>query len=100
MSTVTPAWQCSNCGEWHDCEDYALECCAPAAVDGWKCEACGDYHKLKDNAVGCCGYLCSACQQWGDSDSLCESCGHDIGADINTPTPAELEAAGQQRLAL
>lgn len=98
MSTVSNAYQCSNCGDWHDYEESAIECCAPSAIAGWKCDACGDYHKLKANAENCCGFQCAECGQYSDEKSICEACDHDMTMD--RATPAQLEAAGQQRLAL
>lgn len=99
MSTVLPVYQCSNCGDWHEAEDDARECCAPSVVCGWRCDACKDAHRLKENAEACCGNQCRECGEWNnDGTVICETCGHDPESD--PPTPTMLEAMGQQRLAL
>lgn len=99
MSAISAAYQCGNCAEWHDQEEEALECCAPTAIDGWKCDACGDHHKLKANAEACCGFQCAECAGWNDdADANCTHCGS-APAEFR-PSPAMLEAAGQQRLSL
>lgn len=98
MATISAAYRCGNCGEWHDCEEYALECCAPRADDGWKCDACGAYHKLKTGAQNCCNdvFKCLACDEPHETEEAASAC---CGIQYAyQPTPAELEAAGQQRL--
>jgi hypothetical protein len=73
-------FKCGECGDLHSCEYSALECCAPDAeeVDLWKCTECLSEYDDEDQARYCC-----------------------LDEDIVLPaTPGQLEAAGQQRLAL
>lgn len=97
MSSISAAWMCSACGDWHDDEDAAIDCCRPTFAEGWKCDACGEYHRLKANAENCCGHQCRECGEYSDdAGTVCEHCGHDTAND--PLSPATLEAHGQQRL--
>lgn len=74
------SFRCGDCGDLYSCEDSALACCAerPEEVKTWKCAECGDETDDEDMARYCC-----------------------LDEDIVLPpTPAQLEAAGQQRLSL
>ena len=71
-------WKCHECGEIHDYEDAAAECCQPEISKGYECPECGDFHRKEADAIDCCGY--------------------DEDAPPPPPTAAELEAAGQLRL--
>lgn len=76
-------YQCLECDELHDYERDAQRCCEPGIVEVelWRCAECGaDYGGSdgEDEARRCC---------WD-------------GVTLLSPTHAELEAAGQQRLAL
>lgn len=76
----TTAWRCGDCREWHEYEDDAISCCAllPDEVTSWKCTECGHISEDEDTARYCC-----------------------LDEDVVLPaTPAQLEAAGQQRLAI
>ena len=81
MSKPKLMWQCSECDELHDWEDDAMECCAPSVYQRWVCAGCEDAHCSEAEAEDCCA----------DSPDSPECSG---------PTAAELEAAGQQKLAL
>lgn len=74
---MNPAWKCSKCGDVHDDEEDAYECCRPAVVAGWLCPACNEFHVRKQDALDCCA-----------DESLLP---RQLTAD-------ELEAAGQLRL--
>jgi hypothetical protein len=77
---LSKAWRCNECGELHTCEDDAKVCCAPnvSQVVTWKCDECGYETENEEEARYCC-----------------------LDEDVVLPaTPAQLEAAGQQRLAL
>jgi len=76
--TRTTRYRCGECGELHDFEDDATACCAPDVTkeDCWKCSECGYVTDDEDEARHCC---------------LDEEV-------VLLPTPAQLEAAGQQRL--
>lgn len=78
--TRTNLYRCGKCGDLHDWEDEAIECCAPEAilVPSWKCAECGDVSADEDTARYCCL----------DEETVLPA------------TPAQLEAAGQERLAL
>lgn len=73
-------YRCPTCNEIHDSEWVAEDCCPPEAeeVTVWQCAECLDVHDTEDEARLCC---------WD-------------GETVLPPTPAELEAAGQQRLPL
>jgi len=76
----TSGFKCGDCGDLYSDEDSAVMCCAPNAeeADLWKCTECGGEHDDEDAARYCC-----------------------LDEDVVLPaTPAQLEAAGQQRLAL
>lgn len=72
------AWKCHECGEIHENEDDAYDCCRPEVSEGYLCPECGEFHRREQNALDCCE--------------------HDQDAPPPPPTAAELEAAGQQRL--
>lgn len=76
----TSGFKCGECGDLHTWEEDAQQCCAPTVeeFDLWKCGECGDEYDDEDQARYCC---------------LDE-------AIVLPATPAQLEAAGQQRLAI
>lgn len=69
-------YQCDGCGGIHEYEDDAESCCRPDVIKGYQCPECAEFHTTETDALNCCR----------EADT--------------TPiiTPAELEAAGQQRL--
>lgn len=76
----TSGFKCSECGELHTWEEDAQLCCPRdvSEVDMWKCTECGNEYDDEDQARYCC-----------------------LDEDIVLPaTAAQLEAAGQQRLAI
>lgn len=78
--TRSTKYRCTECGELHESEDYAQSCCAPDVkeVATWICAECGDETDDEEMARLCC-----------------------LDDDVVLPaTPAQLEAAGQQRLPL
>lgn len=78
--TRSTKYRCSECGELHTYEDDAQSCCAPDVkeVTTWICAECGDETDNEEMALHCC-----------------------LDEDVILPaTPAQLEAAGQQRLPL
>lgn len=79
----TIKYQCSLCGGVHDKEYQAEDCCTPEAeeVTMWECADCGEVYDDREHAHLCC---------WDEELELVPL----------QPTPQELEAAGQQRLAL
>lgn len=73
-------FQCPTCNELYDYSLEAEDCCPPEAseVTCWECTECGDVHTNEEKARYCC-----------------------LDEDIVLPaTPMQLEAAGQQRLAI
>lgn len=71
-------WRCDECGEIHDYEDEAYECCPPQVSRVFVCPVCDDHHMKEVDAIECCDY---------DPDS-----------PPPQPTADELERAGQMRL--
>jgi hypothetical protein len=71
-------WMCNGCGDIHDDEDSAIECCPPTTLEVYVCPVCGDDHRKEADALDCCGY--------------------DEDAPPPPPSAAELEAVGQLRL--
>ncbi|MDO8414163.1 MAG: hypothetical protein Q7S51_10290 [Gallionellaceae bacterium] len=76
-------YQCHNCAQLHDRESQAEDCCPPEAdeVTLWECADCDTTYDDQDHARLCC---------WDGEEPLAPL----------MAAPAELEAAGQQRLAL
>jgi len=76
-------FQCQTCGELHKHRLEAEDCCPPEAeqVTMWECAECGETYDDREHAHLCC---------WDEESEL----------EPIPPTPQELEAAGQQRLAL
>lgn len=74
-------WRCCECGDLHDDERGARNCCEPRIEEVFLCPVCGERHDDEDDAIECCDY-----------DPNREP-------DASPPlTAAELEAMGQQRL--
>ena len=73
---VKVAWQCEECGEIHDDEDDARECCMPRIHEVFVCRECGEAYPTEQAATQCCA----------DSDEPVR------------PDPWALERAGQERL--
>jgi hypothetical protein len=71
-------WECGRCGDVHDWEDDAQECCQPEVKEVYLCAECEEVHKTELEADNCC--------LPEDDDSL------------PMASPKELEVAGQQRL--
>lgn len=80
IPALAAKWQCCECDEVHDYEEDALECCRPGIREIYECPVCADIHDCSGDALACCG--------------------HDPDGPPRPPTAAELEAAGQMRLAL
>lgn len=49
--SLDPIWICPECGEEHDDEDDAINCCQP---DMWKCSECGKEFDDEQDADDCC----------------------------------------------
>jgi DNA-directed RNA polymerase subunit RPC12/RpoP len=81
----------------------------PIRLDKYRCTDCGDLHSDEDEAIECCGdevmvvdetiWKCADCGDEYDDEEMARYCCYD-GDEPLPPTPAQLEAAGQQRLAL
>jgi len=76
-------FECPGCLNWHESHYEAAHCCEPdiEEVTHWQCGDCGGIYKDQEDARLCC---------WDGETEL----------EPYIITPAELEAAGQQRLAL
>lgn len=69
-------WKCGQCGEIHDDEDEARECCMPAIHELYGCPICDANHEDEEDALKCCG----------DASVLtrCPCCARDYaGSEIN-----------------
>lgn len=80
--TRATRYRCAECGELHSRRDWAEECCQPMVyeVTAHVCAECGQEYEDEDEDMA--RYCCL------DEDV------------VLPPTPAQLEAAGQQRLSL
>lgn len=83
--TIKPLWQCGQCGENHQYEDYAADCCRPPSpFEIYVCPHCdAEFRK--------------------PTDFDAHLSHHDEEQDGYIPPPptaVELEAAGQKRLAI
>jgi hypothetical protein len=78
MVSIKSRWRCHECGELHDYEEDALECCPTQISEVYVCPGCNDQHSLECETLECCGY--------------------DPEAPPLPPTTDELEALGQMRL--
>lgn len=41
---ATPLWKCGECGDVHEDEDEARECCMPRIWELWQCPECKKVH--------------------------------------------------------
>jgi DNA-directed RNA polymerase subunit RPC12/RpoP len=80
MATIHTKYRCEECGEIHEEEGEARECCPPEISEIYQCSVC---HKT-----------------FADEDVADEHCWEHSDDEPAVPTHAELEAAGQQRLPL
>lgn len=48
-------WRCGECGEVHDDEDGARECCMPSIHECFGCPTCRQTHDCETDALKCCG---------------------------------------------
>ena len=79
MMILKSKWKCCECGELHEHEDDALDCCPPEVREVYVCPICTKDHNQQIMAFDCC----------------------DFDPDVDVlppPSAAELEAAGQMRL--
>lgn len=67
-------YECCSCGELHDHEDEALDCCAPEISERWICPECGKAHDTESAAENCCpggdAVTCPSCMRDHGSGSL------------------------------
>jgi hypothetical protein len=65
-------WVCDECGEEHDDEDRADECCK----ETYECPCCGTEHDNEDSAELCCKetYECPCCGTEHDNEDSAELC--------------------------
>lgn len=78
-SKVRTGYRCMECDTVHEDYDDAMGCCPVEIREVFICATCDTVHVDEADAEGCCPA--------GDADEA-----------ESGPTPAELEAAGQQRL--
>ncbi|MDM9593592.1 hypothetical protein QU617_09740 [Pseudomonas guariconensis] len=64
---IRTLYKCGSCGDIHDDEDGARECCQPEVEEMFECPVCKTIHDGEDEARLCC-----------ESDSIkCPSCYRD-----------------------
>lgn len=76
LKKIIAQWRCHDCGELHDDEDEARECCPPEEV--YLCPSCDEQYRHEIEARACCPV--------------------DPDAPPPMPTAQELESLGQMRL--
>jgi hypothetical protein len=52
--TITARYRCEMCGDVHDDERVALECCAPGVTEVYVCLVCDKRHYTLESALECC----------------------------------------------
>lgn len=90
------AYECAGCGEEHDDEDEAKDCCRPHEI--LRCAICRERHKNEDEACACCAnsergqpMQCPVCLSGADS--------FEDAADCCLHTHPTMTAFGRQRVA-
>lgn len=78
MATYTEVWKCCECGEIHDDDDDAQECCKPRIEELYRCDVCSETHEDEDEAGNCCGLSsgytkCPSCYRHYRSNELSAS---------------------------
>lgn len=46
-------WECGECGELHDDDDEARDCCRPRIYEVYQCPVCYESHSDIDKAISC-----------------------------------------------
>lgn len=77
---IKPQYRCESCGDLHDSEYWAEQCCPPEISVIYLCDECEEEHDTEEEALRCC--------QSTDADD----------GQPPRPHPRDLEAHGQQRL--
>lgn len=47
-------YECPDCGELHEEQDDAKDCCPKEIVEMWVCSVCGEQYEDWDSAYSCC----------------------------------------------
>lgn len=81
MENAEQVWRCEQCGEIHDDEDEASECCPPEVTVLFRCKVCRETYRKEEEAEDCCPH---------ESDSN--------DGKLWTASIEELERNGQCRL--
>ncbi len=77
----TVKYRCGECGETHNENEDALECCPHHVHEIYYCGRCG--------------------KEFGSIEELADECCEELGPDAPPyVSPEELEAAGQMRLSI
>lgn len=84
MERVIEVFRCEMCGEVHEDDSDARDCCEPEITRLFKCTACGEIHSDEEEAEDCC-------IEGANED-------HDIDGRLYMAQKLELERAGQLRL--
>ncbi len=104
MPTPVTRYVCPKCDNDYADEMDAQTCCDPDEETHYECDTCREIHPTFAKANACHPATCPQCHEALDADDAdgstvleCRACSWKTG-DPQPPTPAELEAAGQQRL--
>jgi late competence protein required for DNA uptake (superfamily II DNA/RNA helicase) len=54
VMAIEAKWECDRCGEIHDDEYDAIDCCRPIVNKVYLCPECTDVHETKQAAIDCC----------------------------------------------
>lgn len=74
-------WLCTECGELHDDEDDAQDCCRPVVREVHQCPICKEHYGRESDAVECV-----------------EECSSKDETLVYMASKEELERQGQERL--
>lgn len=89
-------YRCDECGEIHDDQDAAIECCPPSVSRVFVCSECAEVFRNEEGACECC----RCAEVFRNEEGAGDCCPDVVAETFHEPTPRELEAAGQQRLEL
>jgi hypothetical protein len=85
-------YQCDGCGEIHESDTEAGECC-----ERWECNFCGEtftsgyYGSGKSHAAECCAQTCDECEAYGWPDFIAD---HTCNTGMGTRRQLPWEARG------
>ncbi len=106
-------WKCDECGEAHDDEDEARECCPPTVTEFWVCNGCEENfaEEKAAKAHGCKMFDPSRCLCGADLDENDEDASALLGSLVwcaacrelmiqGTPAPVARDRNFMERIGL